>query len=419
MAGEKGRGTGVHFLASFGRRDSGLSRCRNSIIDKARRKTLDKHQIKYAGSADRDLWNVYVCKQAEASLFHLFGWRDAIHRTYGHPTYYLMLMANDGEAKTSLLHTEPWRHSAESMLGVLPLVHFKHVIFGNRLVSLPFVDGGGLLASSREAEEILLSEVIRLGRELGAARIELRHERLLASCNDTSNFSKENARKSLKVATKSNKVRMLLNLPESSELLMGSFKSKLRSQINKPLKEGFASKMGGLELLEDFYRVFLVNMRDLGSPVHSVELMRNVLVEFAERSRIFVVYKSEEPVASALVVGLEKVLRNPWASSLRKYASSSPNMLLYLRMLEYACDNGYRVFDFGRSTAGEGTYKFKEQWGAEPAPLYWHYISLDGKLSDPAISETEKFEMATHCWRKLPLIITKFVGPSIRKHISL
>jgi lipid II:glycine glycyltransferase (peptidoglycan interpeptide bridge formation enzyme) len=200
---------------------------------------------------------------------------------------------------------------------------------------------------------------------------------------------------------------------------MESFKSKLRSQINRSLKEGFASSIGGLELLEDFYKVFLVNMRDLGSPVHSVELMRHVLGEFSERSRIFVVYKSEEPVASALVVGFDKVLRNPWASSLRKYASLSPNMLLYLRMLEFACDNGYRVFDFGRSTTGEGTYKFKEQWGAVPAPLYWYYISLDGKSLGLESSGTERFKKATHYWRKLPLIVTKIIGPSIRKHINL
>jgi len=94
-------------------------------------------------------------------------------------------------------------------------------------------------------------------------------------------------------------------------------------------------------------------------------------------------------------------------------------MLLYLRMLEFGCDNGYRVFDFGRSTRGEGTYKFKEQWGATPAPLYWHYISLDGKSRDPESSGTERFEKAALYWRKLPLIVTKIIGPSIRKHISL
>ena len=54
--------------------------------------------------------------------------------------------------------------------------------------------------------------------------------------------------------------------------------------FRKPIKEGLTSKTGGAELLDDFYRVFLVNMRDLGSPVHSLKLMRQVLGEFSECS---------------------------------------------------------------------------------------------------------------------------------------
>jgi len=281
------------------------------------------------------------------------------------------------------------------------------------------LDGGGVLADGRKAEESLLSEVIRLGLKTGASRIELRQERLLESCNDISAFCSERSRKPLQSATRSNKVRMLRNLPDSSEMLMKSFKSKLRSQITKPLKEGLTSRTGGAELLEDFYKVFLVNMRDLGSPVHSIKLMRHVLSEFSECSKIVVIYKGKEPVATALVVGFEKVLRNPWASSLRKYASLSPNMLLYLRVLEYACDNGYQVFDFGRSSAGEGTYKFKEQWGAAPASLYWQYIALHGEVPEPERSGKERFEKAMCYWQRLPLLVTRVIGPSIRKHISL
>lgn len=380
---------------------------------------MPTHQIKHARDSDRELWDEYVRRRPDASLFHLYGWRDVIHNTYGHATYYLMLMACDEGVDATPRRAEKLRHSAKRILGVLPVVHFKHAIFGNFLVSLPFVDGGGILASCREAEDILLSEVIRLGREVGAARIELRQERIVASCDEIDAYYSGGSRVPLKLTTRSDKVRMLLNLPESSEMLMKSFKSRLRSQITKPLKEGMTSKAGGAELLEDFYKVFLVNMRDLGSPVHSSGLMRHVLGEFSERSRIFVVYRSEEPVASALVVGFDKVLRNPWASSLRKYASLSPNMLLYLRMLEYACDSGYRVFDFGRSTKGEGTYRFKEQWGAMPAPLHWYLISLDGKTLDPQESGTEKFKWAAHYWGKLPLMVTKVIGPRIRKHISL
>lgn len=75
---------------------------------------------------------------------------------------------------------------------------------------------------------------------------------------------------------------MLLDLPESSEILMKYFKAKLRSQIKKPLKEGLKPKVGGIELLYDFYKVFSINMRDLGSPVHSQKLMRIVFEEFIE-----------------------------------------------------------------------------------------------------------------------------------------
>ena len=375
------------------------------------------YKIECAGNLDRGIWDSYVRNHPDASLFHRFGWREIIHGTYGHATYYLM--AFDKEPDAVPRNAEEARRSVESILGVLPLAHLKHGIFGNCLVSLPFVDSGGILASCRKAEEILLSEAIKIGRATGASRIELRHERPLVSCNELSAFCSETSQEPLQIATRSDKVRMLLNLPDSSEMLVKSFKSKLRSQIAKPLKEGLTSRTGGVELLEDFYKVFLVNMRDLGSPVHSIKLMRHVLSEFSESSKIIVIYKAKEAVAAALVVGFEKMLRNPWASSLRKYASLSPNMLLYLRVLEYACDNGYQVFDFGRSSAAEGTYKFKEQWGAAPAPLYWHYIFLDGKLPDLESSDKDRFEKAIRYWQKLPLVVTRIIGPSIRKHISL
>jgi FemAB-related protein (PEP-CTERM system-associated) len=219
--------------------------------------------------------------------------------------------------------------------------------------------------------------------------------------------------------TRSHKVRMLLDLPESFEILMKSFKAKLRSQIKKPLKEGLGSRIGTVELLENFYDVFCINMRDLGSPVHSKKLMRNVLEEFPDESKIVMVRKDDQPLACSLVIGFKDTLENPWASALREYSRLNPNMLLYWTMLEYACENGYACLDFGRSSPDEGTYKFKEQWGAKPMPLPWHYISLDGQPIDEETPEKSKFEKAIRYWQKLPVSVTKVVGPMIRKHIGL
>jgi FemAB-related protein (PEP-CTERM system-associated) len=338
------------------------------------------------------LWDHYVSARPEASHYHQFAWRDVIHGTYGHGTYYLM--ATRGERGT--------------ILGILPLVHLKSRIFGSGLVSLPFADSAGILAESSDVAERLLAAAVALARRVGADCIDLRCERQSAVCEAA-----------VGAAKRSGKVRMLRSLPGSSAELVKSFKSKLRSQINRPLKEGCACRVGGLELLEDFYRVFLVNMRDLGSPVHSKELMRRVLEAFPERSRIFVVHRSGEPIAASLVIGFHETLRNPWACSDRRYAAMSPNMLLYSRMLEFACDEGYRTFDFGRSTPGEGTYRFKEQWGALAAPLHWYVLSTNGTPSEPLESPAERFKLAARLWSKLPLAVTRVLGPRIRKHISL
>ena len=231
--------------------------------------------------------------------------------------------------------------------------------------------------------------------------------------------TKTNSKTPLTYATKSHKVRMLLNLPESSEKLMKSFKSKLRSQVKKPIKEGLNSKIGGLELLDHFYNIFSINMRDMGSPVHSKRLMRHVLEEFPDSAKIVVVYKDNQPLACSMMAGFKDVLENPWASALREYSSLSPNMFLYWTMLEYATDNDFNCFDFGRSSPDRSTYKFKKQWGAKPMPLFWHYISLNGEPIGEEASEKSNFDKAIQCWQKLPLSVTKIVGPIVRKHIGL
>ncbi len=269
---------------------------------------------------------------------------------------------------------------------------------------------GGILADNRATEAALLSKAIKLGQKLKCSSIELRQTRPLVSPETDSSVSLD---------VQSHKVRMLLDLPDSSEALMKSFKSKLRSQIKKPIREGLTAKVGGSELADDFYQVFLINMRDLGSPVHSRKIIENVMRTYRQSARIIIVYKNRQPVAGSIVVGFRDILENPWASSLREYSRLSPNMLLYWTMLEYACDKGFKRFDFGRSTPGEGTWKFKKQWGAEANQLYWHYIYLNGKPVQQGTSEKSKFEKAIRLWQRLPVSVTKTIGPMIRKHIGL
>ena len=127
---------------------------------------MPPYEIKYAGDSDRTQWDGYVRKHANASLFHMFRWGDVIRRTYGHATYYLMLMSRSAKLDAASERIgEEGRCSAESIVGVLPLIHLKHAFFGNCLVSLPFFDAGGILADCREGFPFLNGMDLLFGRD--------------------------------------------------------------------------------------------------------------------------------------------------------------------------------------------------------------------------------------------------------------
>ena len=362
-------------------------------------------KIRLLNGGEEQAWDAYVRNHPKSTLCHLSGWRRVIENTYGHRTYYLL-------AEGDRSNGEP------GLTGVLPLVHIKSIFFGNSLVSMPFLNYGGLLADDEEAERLLLQEAIRLGREFGVKNIDLRHIDPV-SWLDVKESDPSEGPPAFSPGIR--KVRMVLALPESSAKLFESFKSKLRSQIRKPQKEGLSAFIGGSELLDDFYHVFLINMRDLGSPVHSKKLFENILKEFGDDVKLGIVKHHESATAAGLIFCFRDLVEIIWASSLREYNHLSPNMLLYWSLLEHVTDAGYRYFDFGRSTPDERTYKFKEQWGAKPTPLYWYSISPNGTPVDQGKygegdQVRQKGEMI---WRKTPLCLANLIGPIIRKQIPL
>jgi len=221
---------------------------------------------------------------------------------------------------------------------------------------------------------------------------------------------------------------MVLDLPDHSESLLASYKSSLRSQINKPTRDGLTVMVGQGELVDEFYAVFAENMRDLGSPVHARLWLQSVVSSYADRVRVAVVYTPDKVPAAAGVILLHGLKASvPWASSLRRYNSQNPNMLLYWTLLSLATENGCSHFDFGRSTPGEGTYRFKRQWGAEPRSLYWYEINGSKIASNnrtknrlqPSVRPFNRRQLATRIWQKLPQSGTDWLGPKVRKYISL
>jgi serine/alanine adding enzyme len=333
---------------------------------------------------DRTDWDNYVDSNPAASNYHRYGWRDVVENSFGHHCYYLATREQSG-----------------SIVGVLPLVFMQSRLFGRFLVSQPFFNYGGLLCDTQEIGDDLLTEAGILRNELRAEHVELRHASLWQG----------------DLPTKQHKVSMKLNLASDAESQWQQFNAKLRNQVRKAEKSGLSAEVGGKELLKGFYTVFVRNMRDLGTPVYSQAFFAEVLDTFPEHTRIITVYLEGNAVASGLITWFHDSVEIPWASSIRDFNPLCPNNLLYWTALKFAIEKGFKEFDFGRSTPGEGTYRFKEQWGAKPVQMNWQYLLPDGASMPELNTKNPKFEMAIRVWQKMPLQLTRLLGPHIVKNI--
>jgi FemAB-related protein (PEP-CTERM system-associated) len=209
---------------------------------------------------------------------------------------------------------------------------------------------------------------------------------------------------------------MRLSLPSSSELLWNQFKSKLRSQVRSGERNHFSVSWGRTELLDDFYKVFSRRMRDLGTPVYGRRLFSSILEQFPESAELCCVYSASQPIAVALLIHRQEITEVPSASSLSEFNSRNANMFMYWHLLQRAVARDSRVFDFGRSTIDSNTYRFKKQWGAQPSRSIWQYYLRKGN-HNALRPDNGKFSLAIAAWRRLPVKLTQWIGPSIVRGI--
>ena len=329
-------------------------------------------------------WDDYVRNCLLSNAYHQSPWRKVVENTFGHKTYYLF--SEDEQ---------------QNITGILPLIRMKSILFGSFLVSMPYFNYGGPCSESAEVYRLLVDEAIHLAKIDNLQHVELREDRLV----------------DIGLPFKTAKVSMRLDLPCDATVLWESFSPNLRNKIRRPQREKMLAKIGRVEELESFYEVFSTNMRDLGTPVYPKEFFKNILDAFPDSTWICTVYNGVKPVASGFLIGFKGQLEIPWASAVKKYNASRPNALLYWTVLEFACRGKYKVFDFGRSTPGEGTYIFKQQWGAKPTPLYWFYWMRDGRQIPELNPANQKYKAAIALWKKLPVAITRLIGPFIVRDI--
>lgn len=306
------------------------------------------------------------------------------------------------------------------VVGYLPLAGVSSRLFGRYLVSLPYLNYAGVVADDEAVTAALLEEANRLAVRLDVSYLECRHGQGVELPEVLGH-------------ERTDKVRMVMDLPDSADELWSDLKAKVRNQIRKAEKFDLQIAFGRHELLDGFYDVFSENMRDLGTPVYPKRLFEAVLDQFRDEAELVLVTqkgeRDNEAVSGALLMHqaggqvTPATGQVPSASCLRRHNKTNANMWMYHRMLVRAIERGNVRFDFGRSTpptgdgqASSGTYRFKKQWGAEPEVSRWQYVLRKGELN-AVRPDHPKYRRKIETWQKLPVWVTRVVGPMVVRGI--
>jgi len=328
------------------------------------------------------LWDNFLFQCPHFCYSNSF-WLNIIKKSLGRTTR--ILVATDGK---------------NNILGGLPLTYFSNRFFGRFAVSAPFVNYGGIITIYKNVAEQLLKEAKKLLKSENLEHIEVRE-----------------IQNSFEETYSDKKVSMILKLPEENEILERELGSKLRAQCKRADTYNPEFLIGKLELLDDFYQVFSINMRDLGTPVYPKSLFRHILESPQIHANIALLKINGKAVSCGLLIANGDILEIPWASTLRKANTMNANMGFYRRVLTYAIESGFQYFDFGRSTKGAGTYKFKCQWGATPYQHYWYYLLAPETKTPQLNPDNPKLKLLVSAWKLIPVWITRLIGPIIIRNI--
>ena len=328
-------------------------------------------------------WDRFVRQAPGATFFHQLGWRWLVERVFHHRAHYLL--ARRGERIT----------------GVLPLFELKSRLFGHSLVSIPFAIGGGVVADEAETARLLLDEARGIAEDLGVDYLELRSEKAVSD----------------DLLTKDLYVTFRADLAEGEEALLKRMDRKRRQMMTYVSKGGFEHRVAGIEELPLFYDLFCQNMRHHGTPVYPRLFLREILDRHPADTNLFFVYHEGRPVAGVLNLLWHGVVMPFYAGADRNRRPRGVDDYLYLSIMRWGREHGYRTFDFGRSKRGTGAHAFKARWGMEEVPLAYQYHLAKARELPNVSPANPKYQMLIRAWQKLPLPLTKLIGPRIIRSI--
>ena len=338
--------------------------------------------IKILDAADYSRWDNFVQASADATFFHQAGWKEVIEKAFGHKTFFLYV-ENNG-----------------IITGILPLVHINSLFFGNTLVSIAPCVYGGIVANNEDAYIELDKEACRLAEELGVDCLEMRN-RVQKTPERPYKKLYVNFRKELDADVEKN----FLAIPR-----------KQRAMVRKGIDAGLTSVID--TTIDRIYRAYSESVRNLGTPVFSKKYFQTLKDVFADQCEVLTVEHKGQLIASVMSFYFKDEILPYYGGGTNLARELKGNDFMYWEVMRRAVEKGVKVFDYGRSKIGTGSYSFKKNWGFVPEPIFYEFY-LVKSASMPDINPLNpKYQFFIAAWKRLPLAVSQWVGPWLSKDLS-
>jgi FemAB-related protein (PEP-CTERM system-associated) len=324
-------------------------------------------------------WDKFVFAHPDGTLFHLTSWMRVMEKTYGYRPHYFYA-ERDGE-----------------ITGIAPSFLVSSWLSGRCLISLPFAVYGGVCAVDSESGSALITHLERFASEQQVEYLELRNR---------SGEIRAGYHANTRYAT------FTLPLIPDTDKLYASLPKDVRYMVRKAEKAGLRIRRG-FDQLDSFYTLMTVNLRRLGTPAFPRALFQNLIDEFRDQVDLTLVYSEEKPVAGGLSFFFRDWMQPYYIGSLEEAKALAANDFLWWKLVQHAAETGRSTFDFGRSKKASGNFDFKKKWNPRIESLSYQVRLVRRKEMPDFSPANPKFELAASIWKKIPLGLTRAIGPRV------
>jgi hypothetical protein len=350
--------------------------------------------IEHARAEDAAAWDAFVENHPEGRYCHLWGFRQPLEKSCGYDCVYLKIL------------------SSGTLVGIFPAIKLRR---RRRLVSQPFNEYGGplTLALSPDQNQQLTNLLIGELRQQQCKSIEIRGGIGCDAAARDGGWKKQPLH-----------AYAVLGLGDPDWLWKKVITYEARKAVNKARETGLTSEIrrGHRAVAGPFYELYLLSMKRLGVPPHSRSYFEEFATGIGDRVVACWILEKDQPAAILLGASTGSRVHIFVIASQPEVWAKRPADLAHWELIQWACQQGFKVFDFG-SARYEGQIHFKKKWGVTLYDYGFYLIGPPETINSLKVEsvKTSSWSMnaMSNLWRgSVPILLTRLLGPPIRKYLT-